>query len=243
VDEPIRILVIEDEPDLARTIEYGLRQAGFDPLTAHTAREGLALARSAAPALITLDLMLPDMQGTDVFRALRTAPATAHTPVIVVSARAEEIDRIVLLELGAEDYVTKPFSVRELILRVRARLRERGAATEPADARIHFGVLEIDTAAHVVAVEGRLLQLTRFEYQLLLVLHSTRGRVQSREGLLRAVAPDRTGLGPRNIDSHVKRLRGKLGAAANYLHTVRGFGYRFASTPQDLWDGSSEGGA
>jgi two-component system phosphate regulon response regulator PhoB len=177
--------------------------------------------------------MLPDMPGAEVFRRLRSKPATAKIPVIMVTARAEEVDRIVGLELGADDYVTKPYSTRELILRARAVLR-RSMGT--ADAKVGseittFGVLAIDAGAHQAWVEEQEVQLTALEFRLLMALYERRGRVQSRDALLDAAWEEGINVTARTVDTHVKRLRKKLAAAADYVHTIRSVGYRFASDP------------
>jgi two-component system phosphate regulon response regulator PhoB len=234
-ETPKRILVIEDEADIARTIEYNLRGAGFEVATAPTGRDALARVQAFAPDLITLDLLLPDMLGTDVFRALRTAPGTRTTPIVVVSARGDEVDRVVLFELGADDYVTKPFSVRELVLRVQARLRRDSAPAAPPG-RARFGVLDLDLDAHRVFVAETEVGLTPIEFRLLATLFERRNHVLSREVLLRDVWQMRPSTGSRTVDTHIKRLREKLGTAGAYVHTVRGIGYRFAGHPQDLAD-------
>jgi two-component system phosphate regulon response regulator PhoB len=232
-------LIVEDNLDLARVLQDGFRSEGLEVFIARSGREGISVAAARPPALITLDLILPDVDGTYVLRALRAAPATSRTPVIVVSARADEIDRVVLFELGADDYVTKPFSLRELLLRARVWLRRAARGAELEASKTRFGCLTLDNAAHEAFVEGERVSLTQLEFALLGALFAGRSRVQSRAELLHAIAPGRAALGPRNVDSHVKRLRFKLGAAAGYVHTVRGFGYRFASSPEDLWQGTA----
>jgi two-component system phosphate regulon response regulator PhoB len=224
------ILIIEDEPDLRDVLEYNLRQAGHETVTAGRAGDGLRLARQRLPDLVILDLMLPDRPGTDVCRELRGDPTTRHVPVMMLTARAEEIDRVVGFELGADDYVTKPFSMRELLLRVAALLRRsHGDVEEPVVTR--FGRLRIDRAAHRVWVDDRELELTALELKLLIMLHDRKNRVQTRETLLEEVWGLSSDITTRTVDTHVKRLREKLGAAASYIETVRGAGYRFAEEP------------
>ncbi len=228
-----RILVIEDEPDLQEILAYNLRKEGFEVLQALAGATGLALARSQAPDLVLLDLMLPDLPGTDVCRVLKADPGTRAIPVLMLTAKGEERDRILGFELGVEDYVVKPFSVRELLLRVKALLRRSAppVADEPQDL-ITFGCLQIDPAAHRVWVLGEEVQLTSIEFRLLTTLHDRKNRVQTRATLLEDVWGLQAETETRTVDTHVKRLREKLGAAEAYLETVRGVGYRFAARPE-----------
>jgi len=225
-----RILVIEDESDVVQVLDYNLRQAGYDVLAAERGREGLRLAREQQPDLVLLDLMLPDLAGTEVCRALKDDAATRGTPVVMLTARGEEIDRVVGFELGADDYITKPFSVRELVLRIRAILR-RSVVETPQAATIEFGSLAVDRDAHRVWVEGQGVELTAIEFKLLVTLYDRKNRVQSRETLLDAVWGATIKISVRTVDAHVKRLREKLGSARDYVQTVRGVGYRFAESP------------
>jgi two-component system phosphate regulon response regulator PhoB len=225
-----RILVIEDESALQKVLDYNLRQAGHEPHFADRGEHGIVRAREIRPDLVLLDLMLPDMPGNEVFRCIRKLEECRETPVMIVSAKGDEVDRIVGFELGAADYVVKPFSVRELILRVQAVLR-RAAGAVQSKQYIEFGVLRIDEDAHRVFVEGREIELTLLEYKLLLALYENRSRVQTRGGLLDGVWGLDIGITSRTVDTHVKRLRDKLGAAGPYIETVRGIGYRFADTP------------
>ncbi len=224
------ILVIEDEADLREVLEYNLRQAGHDVIAADRAGLGLSAAREWLPDLVLLDLMLPDRPGTEVCRELRAAGATRAIPIIMLTARGDEIDRVVGGERGADDYVTKPFSMRELLLRVQAILR-RGRAEAAAASLVRFGRLRFDKAAHRVWVDDQEIELTALELKLLVVLHERRDRVQSRETLLEDVWGLTGDLTTRTVDTHVKRLREKLGPVGDYIHTVRGAGYRFASEP------------
>ncbi len=225
------VLLIDDEPDLVEAVAFSLRQEGLRTRSAHTGREGLRLARLApAPDLILLDLMLPDLPGTEICRRLRADPQTAGVPIIMLTARAEEIDRVLGFEVGADDYVTKPFSTRELLLRVRAVLRR---STTPAEARSVevFGQLSLDAEGHRVWWREELLTLTALEFRLLLLLCHREGRVQTRHELLREIWGSDAGVSERSVDTQVKRLRVRLGEAGGLIHTVRGVGYRFDSRP------------
>ena len=224
------ILVIEDEADIQEVLEYNLRQAGHDVISALRGKEGLRLARERRPDLVLLDLMLPDVPGTDICRALKDDPELRDVPVVMLTAKGEEIDRVVGFELGADDYITKPFSVRELVLRVRAILKRR-QSTPPPPATIRFGVLAIDREAHRVWVDSEEVELTALEFKLLVTLYDRKNRVQSRNTLLDSVWGMDTKISTRTVDAHVKRLREKLGNARDYIETVRGVGYRFAEAP------------
>lgn len=229
-----RILVIEDEPALLKVLDYNLRHAGHEVLLAPSGEDGLRLARERRPDCVLLDLMLPDLQGTEVCRALQMSSETREVPIVIVSARGDEVDRIVGFELGAVDYVVKPFSVRELLLRVGAILR-RAKATPTGERRImEFGLLRIDEEAHRVWVEGREVELTLLEFKLLVTLYENRQRVQSRGALLEVVWGIDVDITTRTVDTHVKRLRDKLGRAGDYVQTVRGIGYRFADSPEPV---------
>jgi two-component system phosphate regulon response regulator PhoB len=226
------ILVVEDELDVQRVIEYNLRDDGYRVVTATGGRDALRLARQTHPDLVLLDLMLPDIRGTEVCRALKQSASTKTIPVIVVTACGEEVDRVVAFELGADDYVVKPFSVRELLLRIRAVLRRpiEGKALERS---FEFGVLRVDRDAHRVWVQDREITLTALEFKILTTLHDRGQRVQTRDTLLEQVWGGDTPASTRTVDAHVKRLREKLGEARHYIETVRGVGYRFAE-PQTV---------
>jgi len=239
VTQARQILVVEDEEDLGELLAFNLRGAGFEPVVVRGGRAALtALEMPPLPDLILLDLMLPDLSGTEVCRRLRADPRTQSIPVLMLTARGEEIDRVVGFEVGADDYVTKPFSVRELMLRVRAVLRrgEGDPARAPAAGKVpeapeRFGLLRIDRGAHRAWVADSEITLTALELRLLTHLLARRGRVQTREQLLEDVWGYSPELTTRTVDTHVKRLREKLGQAASYIETVRGVGYRFAENP------------
>lgn len=229
-----KVLVIEDERDLQQVLCYNLKQAGHEPLSAERGLDGLRLAKSELPDMVLLDLMLPDLSGTEVCRALKEDPATRGMPVMMLTARGEEIDRVVGFELGADDYVVKPFSVRELMLRIQAILRRaKGAESAVTEPMIEFGCLKIDREAHRVWVEGHEIELTALELRLLLTLYERKNRVQTRTALLDDVWGIQADITTRTVDTHVKRLREKLEAARDYVETVRGVGYRFRGSPDE----------
>jgi len=219
------ILIIEDERDVVDLLALHLRKSGkFAVSTANDGASGLDKARNERPAFIILDLMLPKMPGLEVCKVLKTDPATRHIPIMMLTAKAEEIDRIVGLEFGADDYVTKPFSPREVVLRVKAILR-RGEARQD-DERLTAGAITIDPVRHNVSVEGKRVNLTSIEFKLLCTLIQRRGRVQARDRLLNDVWGYESVIDTRTVDTHVRRLREKLGKAGTAVETVRGFGYR-----------------
>lgn len=230
------ILIVDDEDDLRSLLDLNLRREGFSTVLVATGAEALEAVREQPPSLIVLDLMLPDLPGTEVCRRVRANPELASTPIIMLTARGEEIDRVVGFEVGADDYVVKStFSMREFLLRVRAVLRraaQPGTDEEAPDppAGLTFDDLHIDLAGFRAFVGGEEIALTATEFKLLQLLATRPGRVQSRGTLLQDVwdmAPDTN---TRTVDTHIKRLREKLGTAASHLETVRGVGYRFAST-------------
>ncbi|MCA0377397.1 MAG: response regulator transcription factor [Gemmatimonadetes bacterium] len=231
---PERILVVDDEPDIVALVAYHLAKAGFRVATASSGQEALELARRERPSLIVLDLMLPGLSGFDVLEQLRADEQTREVAVLMLTARREEPDRIRGLSLGADDYLTKPFSPAELVLRVQAILRRTGSAAPAGSAdTVGIGPLLIDRGAMRVTVDGHAVELTPTEFKLLLTLAERRGRVQGRGHLLETVweaAPD---IQTRTVDMHVQRLRTKLGAAGDLIETVRGFGYRLrANAPR-----------
>ena len=220
------ILIIEDEKDIVNLIEYHLKQSGFTVLTALDGPSGLEKARKERPSLIILDLMLPGMDGKDVCRAIKVNPLTQSIPVLMLTAKAEEIDRVIGFELGADDYVSKPFSPKELTLRIKAILRRKEPPPEEAKT-IQIGDLKIDPDRHQVFVKKNPVQLTSTEFKLLFELTRTRGRVQSRERLLDRVWGYTYEGYARTVDTHIRRLREKLGPCGDYIETLRGVGYRF----------------
>jgi len=220
-----KILIVDDEPDVLQLVEYNLKAAGYDVITAMDGEEALKKAKALTPALIILDLMLPEVDGLEVCKLLRRDQSTAGIPIIMLTARAGEMDRVLGLELGADDYLTKPFSPRELVLRLKRLLRR--PATEDTGERIHVGDLLVDVLRHKALVKGRPVDLTATEFKLLTTLAQRRGRVQTREKLLHDVWGYDNVIDTRTVDTHMRRLREKLGLGARYLDTVRGVGYRF----------------
>jgi two-component system, OmpR family, phosphate regulon response regulator PhoB len=221
-----RVLVVDDEPDIVALVAYHLAKAGYRVATASSGTDALDSARRERPSLIVLDLMLPGMSGYEVLEQLRANDATRDVAVLMLTARREEGDRIRGLSLGADDYLTKPFSPQELVLRVGAILRRLSAGGATSGDRLQIGALQIDLGAHQVKVDGTPVDLTPTEFKLLLTLAERRGRVQGRAHLLETVweaAPD---IQTRTVDMHVQRLRAKLGPAGDMIETVRGFGYR-----------------
>ena len=222
-----RILVLDDEPALLELVSVSLVKAGFLVETAATGRAAIQKLEAAPPDLLVLDLMLPDVSGNEICRKVRGHPALSDLPVVMLTAKSEEVDRVVGFELGADDYVAKPFSPRELALRVAAVLRRRAAAPG-AGRSIEHGVLRIDPERHRCFVKGEEIELTAKEFRLLEVLMSRPGRVMTRERLLDEVWGSEITVTSRTIDTHLKRLREKLGPAGDLIETVRGVGYRFA---------------
>jgi two-component system phosphate regulon response regulator PhoB len=220
-----QVLIVDDERDLVRLLEFNLQQAGFETAAAYTGMEALDRVRQRVPDLVVLDLMLPDISGTEVCRQMKASPRTRHVPVLMLTARTDEVDRVVGFEVGADDFVTKPFSVRELVLRVRAILR-RGSGADADQARDQVGPIRVDPEGHRAYVEGEEIALTALEFKLLTTFMSRLGRVQTREALLQDVWGVSSDLQTRTVDTHVKRLREKLGAGRDLIETVRGIGYR-----------------
>ncbi len=225
------ILIVDDEEDLVSILEYNLNREGYDTRSAYTGTQALAAAaKTPRPDLILLDLMLPDVSGTDVCRQIRADKSTADIPVIMLTAKGEEIDRVVGFEIGADDYVVKPFSVRELMLRIAAILRRKTPENATADA-VTFGCLSLNIPGHRVTVNGDEVALTALEFKLLATFLERKGRVQTRDVLLTDVWDVSADVTTRTVDTHIKRLREKLGPAGQYLETIRGVGYRFKQTP------------
>ena len=222
-----QILVVDDEPDILSVLVYHLSREGYRVTTAVNGQGALTAAATEQPDLIILDLMLPGMDGYEVLQRLRGTESTSSMPVILLTARREEDERVKGFEVGADDYITKPFSARELTLRVEALLRRSKAEPVSTSRRIVVGPVVLDREAHRVFSEGDEVDLTRLEYRLLEVLLERRGRVQTRRQLLQAVWDTNAAIETRTVDMHVARLRTKLGEAASLLETVRGIGYRF----------------
>jgi two-component system phosphate regulon response regulator PhoB len=230
---PGLILVVDDEQDLLDTLVYNLEKDGFQTRTALSGHAALEeVEREPLPDLVLLDLMLPDLPGSEVCRKLRNQERTAHLPIIMLTAKGEEIDRVVGFEVGADDYVVKPFSVRELMLRVRAILK-RATPERGEDELLSFGRLRVDRAAHRVWVDSDEISLTALEFKLLATFIERKGRVQTRDTLLSDVWGIEADVTTRTVDTHVKRLREKLGEAGRYIETLRGVGYRFGDRPDE----------
>ena len=229
------ILVVDDEPDIVDTLAYNLQQEGYRTRAARLGQEAVRAAKERpTPDLVLLDVMLPDIPGTEVCRQLRADENLRRVPVIMLTAKDAEIDRVVGFEVGADDYVTKPFSVRELLLRVRAVLRRAQDTVAPTAAKmLDFGRLRLAPDAHQVWVDGQEIVLTALEFRLLTTLLERRGRVQTRTTLLEDVWGIHADITTRTVDTHVKRLREKLGAAGDYVETIRGVGYRLRATPAE----------
>ncbi|MET0401398.1 MAG: response regulator transcription factor [Cystobacter sp.] len=223
------VLIVDDERDLAELIDFNLRAAGFSTQVSVTGEAALQSAREQPADVILLDVMLPDMSGVEVCRQLRAAASTRDVLIVMLTARGEEADRVRGFEVGADDYVTKPFSVRELVLRLKAILRRGGPGREEASAPLKLGPLTLETHTHRFFVEDKEVPLTALEFRLLEHLLGRVGRVQSREQLLEEVWGLSSHLETRTIDTHVMRLRDKLGSARGYLETVRGVGYRIVA--------------
>ena len=220
-----RILVIEDEPDIAEVLQYNLEKEGFEVEMARRGDAGLEAVRRDAPDLIVLDLMLPGIDGLELTRMLKRDSATSKLPIVMLTARGEELDRIVGLELGADDYIAKPFSPREVVLRVKAVLR-RFQHEEGASELLELGGIQLDIAGHQLRVRGREMPLTATEFRLLRLLMERCGRVQTRGQLLSDVWGYAEDIDSRTVDTHIRRLRRKLGPEAERIETVIGVGYR-----------------
>ncbi len=222
---PKTVLVIDDEPELVRLLDYNLTKAGYLALTARDGEAGLSLAREHAPDLVVLDVMMPGLDGWEVCKRLRQDPATAGVPLLMLTAKAEEGDRVLGLELGADDYVTKPFGIREFLARVKALLRRAEAAAEAPEV-VRAGRLLIDSGRRTVEAGGKRVALTATEFDLLKALAERRGRVLSRDDLITKVRGEDAAVIDRTVDVHVAALRRKLGRQREMIETVRGVGYR-----------------
>ena len=221
-----KILIVEDEPDVAELLAHHLRKEGFAVAIVGTGRAAFAAVKNESPALIVLDLMLPEISGLDLCRMIKSNPETENVPILMLSARIEEIDRVLGFELGADDYVVKPFSPRELVLRIRAILRRLSQDREQVLLRV--GELVLDRSRHEVRAANRLIDCTATEFKLLAVLMEREGRVQERDRLLTDVWGYDSIIDTRTVDTHMRRLRDKLGPHGSYIETIRGFGYRLA---------------
>ncbi len=228
------VLIVEDERDLANTLKYNLERAGYQTRVALTGQQALELAPAEpVPDLVLLDLMLPDISGTEVCRRLRQHERTRAVPVIMLTAKGQEIDRVVGFEVGADDYVVKPYSVRELLLRIVAILRRASGEDDRDVDDLTFGAISVNTAAHRVTLAGDEIALTALEFKLLTTFLMRKGRVQTREVLLNDVWGIHANVMTRTVDTHVKRLREKLGDAGKYIETLRGVGYRFKESAEE----------
>ena len=227
----LKILIIEDEPDIRKNLEYNLSREGYSVLTAASIAEAEQLIYSNNLSLILLDLMLPDGSGLELCKKMKSDPDVQNLPIIILTAKDDEVDKVVGFELGADDYVTKPFSVRELILRIKAVLKRGENKKDMVEIDRQFGDLKIDIDSHEVYVDGELVNLTALEFKLLIQLVDRRGRVQSREQLLADVWGYSAEVTTRTVDTHIKRLREKLGSMGKYVQTIRGVGYKFSRSP------------
>ena len=223
-----RIVVVEDEPDIAAVIRYNLRREGFQVSCSGRGDDGLVLIRAQSPALVVLDLMLPGIDGLAVRRQLKADPITQDIPIIIVSAKGEEADIVIGLEIGADDYLAKPFSPRELLARVKAVLRRGSATSHDVQERIVVGDVVLDIARHEFRVGGKLTKVTATEFRLLTYLASQPGRAFTREQLLNRTVGKGVVIVDRNIDVHIRAIRKKLGDSGHLIQTIRGVGYRLA---------------
>ena len=226
-----KILVIEDEPDIRKNLEYNLIREGFKVSSVGSLKEANETINNNNFSLILLDLMLPDGSGLDLCKKIKSNPETESIPIIILTAKDDEVDKVVGFELGADDYVTKPFSVRELILRVKAVLNRGSKKKDVVEVERQFGDLKIDVDSHEVHVDNIPITLTALEFRLLSELVDKRGRVQSRDQLLSEVWGYNSEVTTRTVDTHIKRLREKLGSMGKYVQTIRGVGYKFSRTP------------
>lgn len=228
----MKLLIVDDEKDIVDLVAYNLEKEGHEVLKAYDGERALQIVRAKTPDLVILDLMLPGIQGLEVCKRLRRDPATAAVPIIMLTAKGEEVDKVLGLEVGADDYVTKPFSVKELVARVKAVLRRTDARLPHEEASVfEFRGLRVDPGAHEVTVDGRRIELSATEFKLLSFLIRNRGRVFSRDQILDRVWGDESFVEPRTVDVHIRRLRAQIEPEENnpaYIITVRGVGYKFA---------------
>ena len=228
-----KVLVIEDEPDIRKTLEYNLLREGFEVSGCGSIKEAKRLIEDPKFSIILLDLMLPDGSGLDLCKEIKSDTATKDIPIVILTAKDDEVDKVVGFELGADDYVTKPFSVRELILRVKAILKRNSKTLlTPIEVNRNFGSLKMDIESHEVFIDDKEVILTALEFKLLNQLVERRGRVQTRDQLLSDVWGYSADVTTRTVDTHIKRLREKLGTMGKYVQTIRGVGYKFSRTPE-----------
>ena len=228
-----KVLVIEDEPDIRKTLEYNLLREGFEVSGCGSIKEAKKLIEDPKFSIILLDLMLPDGSGLEVCKEIKSDTATKDIPIVILTAKDDEVDKVVGFELGADDYVTKPFSVRELILRVKAILKRNSKTLlTPIEVNRNFGSLKMDIESHEVFIDDKEVILTALEFKLLNQLVERRGRVQTRDQLLSDVWGYSADVTTRTVDTHIKRLREKLGTMGKYVQTIRGVGYKFSRTPE-----------
>jgi two-component system, OmpR family, phosphate regulon response regulator PhoB len=228
-----KIMVVDDEPDVTELVAYHLKAKGYTVETLNDPNNSLATARSLQPDLVILDVMMPDLSGIQICRLLRADPQLRSVPVVFLTARAEEGDRVQGLETGADDYICKPFSPKELVLRIQSILRRSNEVVAPASKLLTAGQLVLDIERHAVSIAGQAIELTATEFKLLRLLMERRGRVQTREHLLINVWNYETEIETRTVDTHIRRLREKLGAEADWIETIRGVGYRMAERKVD----------
>lgn len=224
-----RILIIDDEPDVTELVSYQLKAKGYAVEALNNPTQSIAMIRSFQPDLILLDVMMPDISGIQICRMLRADPKTKETPVVFLTARAEEADRVLGLEVGGDDYICKPFSVKELVLRIQGLLRRTAAPDDHEPKRLEIGAITLDNERHEVTVKGAPIELTATEFRLLRLLMERKGRVQTREHLLLNVWNYETEIETRTVDTHIRRLREKLGEQAELIETLRGVGYRMVN--------------
>ena len=230
-----KVLVIEDEPDIRKTLEYNLSREGYKVESCGSIEEANTFLENPSYSIILLDLMLPDGSGLDLCKQIKSNPETNETPILILTAKDDEVDKVVGFELGADDYVTKPFSVRELILRVKAILK-RNTKTSNLSNQTHeinrnFGSLKMNIESHEIFINDEEIILTALEFKLLRQLVERRGRVQTRDQLLTDVWGYSSDVTTRTVDTHIKRLREKLGSMGKYVQTIRGVGYKFSRNP------------
>ena len=230
-----KVLVIEDEPDIRKTLEYNLSREGYTVEGCGSIEEANTFLENPSYSIILLDLMLPDGSGLDLCKQIKSNPETNETPILILTAKDDEVDKVVGFELGADDYVTKPFSVRELILRVKAILKRNTKTSNPSnqthEINRNFGSLKINVESHEVFINDEEIILTALEFKLLRQLVERRGRVQTRDQLLTDVWGYSSDVTTRTVDTHIKRLREKLGSMGKYVQTIRGVGYKFSRNP------------